>query len=80
MPSLVTSPIPSYHSLHKSKQPREAWNILATIYATPSRGRINQTKNQLKSITKGFDSIITFLQTIKAKVYEFALLGAPLDA
>lgn len=31
-------------------------------------------------ITKGSDSVATFLQSIKAKADELALLGAPLDA
>ena len=31
-------------------------------------------------ITKGSDSVTTFLQSIKAKADELALLGAPLDA
>jgi hypothetical protein len=32
---------------------REAWNILAATYATPSRGRIKQVKANLKSLTQG---------------------------
>ena len=66
--------------LAQTKTAREAWTILATTYAKPSRGRIKQVKNQLKMITKGSDSVTTFLQTIKAKADELAILGAPLDA
>ena len=66
--------------LAQAKTAREAWTILATTYAKPSRGRIKQVKNQLKMITKGSDSVTTFLQTIKAKADELAILGAPLDA
>ena len=59
---------------------REACIILATTYAKPFRGRIKQAKSQLKMITKGSDIVTTFLQSIKAKADELALLGAPLDA
>ena len=64
----------------QTKTAREAWTVLATTYAKPSRGRIKQAKSQLKLITKGYDSITAFLQSIKAKTDELALLGAPLDA
>ena len=64
----------------QAKTAREAWTILATTYAQPSRGRIKQTKSQLKMLTKGSDSVTAFLQSIKAKADELALLGAPLDA
>jgi hypothetical protein len=30
----------------------DAWHVLATTYAKPSRGRIRQVKNQLKNLTK----------------------------
>ncbi|WJZ86142.1 hypothetical protein VitviT2T_005631 [Vitis vinifera] len=63
-----------------SKTAREAWTILATTYAKPSRGRIKQAQSQLKLITKGSDSVTSFLQSIKAKADELALLGAPLNA
>jgi hypothetical protein len=58
---------------------REAWNILAATYATPSRGRIEQVKANLKSMTKGTLSITDFLQSIKAKVDELVVLRAPVD-
>ena len=58
---------------------REAWNILATTYATPSRGRIKQVKANLKSLTKGTLSITDFLQSVKARADELAVLGAPVD-
>ena len=63
----------------QAKTAREAWTILATTYAQPSRGRIKQTKSQLKMLTKGSDSVTAFLQSIKAKADELALLRAPLD-
>ena len=58
---------------------REAWNILAATYATPSRGRIKQTKANLKNLTKGSLSITEFLYSVKIKADELAVLGAPLD-
>ena len=58
---------------------REAWNILAAIYATPSRGHIKQVKANLKSLTKGTLNITEFLQLVKGKAEELAVLGAPVD-
>ena len=46
----------------------------------PSRDCIKQAKSQLKMLTKGSDSVTTFLQSIKAKADQLALLGAPIDA
>ena len=36
-----------------ARRSREAWDILATTYAKPSRGRINQLKEDLRLLTKG---------------------------
>ena len=63
----------------RAKTSREAWNILAATYATPSRGRIKQVKSQLRLLTKGSLSIIDFLQSVKAKADELAVLWAPID-
>ena len=57
----------------------EAWNILANTYAKPTHGHIKRVKRQLKKITKGPASVTEFLQAIKARADELALLGAPLD-
>ena len=57
---------------------RETWNILANMYANPTRGSIKQVKSQLKKITKGLASVIEFLQAIKTRADELALLEAPL--
>ncbi|KAG6774882.1 hypothetical protein POTOM_022260 [Populus tomentosa] len=62
-----------------AKTSREAWSILAATYATPSRGRIKQVKSQLRLLTKGSLSITDFLQSVKAKANELAVLGAPVD-
>ena len=58
---------------------REAWNILAATYATPSRGCIKQVKANLKSLTKGTLSITDFLQSVKARADELVVLEAPVD-
>jgi histone deacetylase 1/2 len=58
----------------------QAWTILANTYAKPSRGRIKQIKNQLKNTTKGSLGITEFMQTIKTRADDLALLGASLDA
>ncbi|KAG6787941.1 hypothetical protein POTOM_003992 [Populus tomentosa] len=62
---------------HTSK---EAWTLLANTYAKPSRGRIKQVKSQFKHLTKGSLGISEFLQTIKARANELAILGAPVDS
>ena len=58
---------------------QEAWTILANTYAKPSHGRIKQVKNQFKQITKGSMGVSEFLQTIKARADELAILDAPVD-
>ena len=63
----------------RAKSSREAWSILAATYATPSRGRIKQVKSQFRLLTKGSLSITDFLQSVKAKANELAVLGAPID-
>jgi len=57
----------------------EAWNVLATTYAKPSRGRIKHVKNQLKNLTKGTINITNFIYFVKARSDELAVLGAPMD-
>ena len=58
---------------------KEAWTILPDTYAKPSCGRIKQVKNQLKQITKGSIGVSEFLQTMKARDDELAILGALVD-
>lgn len=58
---------------------RKAWNVLATTYAKPSRGRIKHVKNQLKNLTKGTLSITYFVYSVKARSDELAVLDAPMD-
>nr|DAD43405.1 TPA_asm: hypothetical protein HUJ06_001635 [Nelumbo nucifera] len=56
-----------------------AWTTLDTTYATPSCGHIKQLKEQLKRCTKGSKSINEYMQAIKTRSDELALLGKPLD-
>ncbi|KAA8515450.1 hypothetical protein F0562_018939 [Nyssa sinensis] len=58
---------------------RQAWTILANTYAQPSRSRIKQVKGHLKNPTKGSQSITDFLQSVKARADELALLGVLMD-
>lgn len=63
----------------QAKTSNQAWTILANTYAKPSRGRIKQIKNQLKTTTKGSLTITEFMQTVKTRADDLALLGAPID-
>ena len=58
---------------------KKAWTILANTYAKPFRGRIKQVKSQFKQLIKGSLGVSEFLQTIKARADELAILGAPVD-
>ncbi|KAL5803500.1 hypothetical protein ACOSQ4_031805 [Xanthoceras sorbifolium] len=63
----------------QAKTSQEAWSILANTYAKSSQGRIKQIKGHLKKITKGSQSITEYLQAIKSRADELAILGAPMD-
>ncbi|RWR81507.1 hypothetical protein CKAN_01019400 [Cinnamomum micranthum f. kanehirae] len=63
----------------QAKTSQQAWTILANTYAKPSRGRIKQVKNQLKNTIKGSLTITEFMQTIKTRADDLALLAAPID-
>jgi hypothetical protein len=58
---------------------QKAWTILASTYATPSRGRIKQVKASFKALTKSFFSISDFIHSVKARTDELAMLGASID-
>ncbi|KAK9057099.1 hypothetical protein SSX86_024466 [Deinandra increscens subsp. villosa] len=59
---------------------REAWEILAKTYASPTRGHIKQLKQRLKHTTKTpTQSITEYMQTIKIIVDELAILGKKMD-
>ncbi|KAI4353620.1 hypothetical protein L6164_002554 [Bauhinia variegata] len=74
--SLTPSIVPLIQQAHTS---HEAWQILATTYARPSRGHIKQIKDRLKNTTKGSQTISEYMQHIKAYANELATLGKPLD-
>ncbi|KAA8547225.1 hypothetical protein F0562_003911 [Nyssa sinensis] len=65
--------------IDRTKTSEEAWLILANTYAKPSRGCIKHIKNQIKNLTKGSQSVTEFLQSVKCRVDELAILGAPMD-
>lgn len=58
---------------------QETWKVLASTYATPSRGGIKQFKANFKALTKGSFSISDFIYFVKAQADELALLGALID-
>ncbi|KAE8735065.1 hypothetical protein F3Y22_tig00000477pilonHSYRG00260 [Hibiscus syriacus] len=57
----------------------DAWKTLANTYTKPSRGHIKQLNEQLKRCNKGSKSISEYIQAIKNRVDELALLGKPID-
>lgn len=57
----------------------EAWTTLQSTFGRPSRGHMKQIRDQLKKGTKGNRSIDEYLQSIKTKADQLALLGKPLD-
>ena len=63
----------------QSPTSHDAWKTLANTYARPSRGHIKQLKENLKSISKGSQSVTDYMQAIKTKADELATLGKPLD-
>nr|DAD26773.1 TPA_asm: hypothetical protein HUJ06_028241 [Nelumbo nucifera] len=71
--------VPLQPLIARTTSSREAWTTSATTYATPSRGHIKQLKEQLKRCTKDSKSINEYMQAIKTRPDELALLGKPLD-
>lgn len=60
---------------------RSVWQTLASTYANPSRGHINQLKDRLSNIIKSpTQSITEYMQSIKACTDQLALLGKPIDS
>ena len=57
----------------------DAWSTLALTYGKPTRGRITQLKTQLSNPIKGTQTITEFMQNIKTKVDELAMMNAPVD-
>lgn len=57
----------------------QIWSTLHLTYAKPSRGHIQQIKQQLKSWTKGTKTINEYYQGFTTQFDELALLGKPCD-
>lgn len=57
----------------------EAWKILGKTYGTPTRGHLKQLRDQLKKASKGTKSIDDYMQLMKSKADQLALLGKPTD-
>ncbi|XP_021746812.1 uncharacterized protein LOC110712647 [Chenopodium quinoa] len=63
----------------QSETAKEAWDILASTYANPSRGHFKQIKDHLAKITKGNLSISEYMQAIKQCIDRLASMGKPMD-
>ncbi|KAG7599495.1 Reverse transcriptase RNA-dependent DNA polymerase [Arabidopsis suecica] len=57
---------------------REIWIKLAKTYGNPSRAHINQIRQQLKTISKGNQSVEEYMKNVVTKADKLALLGSPL--
>lgn len=57
----------------------QIWETLSSTYAKPSRGHIQQLRQQIKSWTKGTMSIDDYFQGFKTWFDQVALLGKPYD-
>lgn len=57
----------------------QIWSTLNLTYAKPSRGHIQQIKEQIKSWTKGTSSINEYYQGLTTRFDTLALLGKPYD-
>ena len=73
--SLSSTIIPFITSLKTSKN---AWTTLATTYAKP-RGRVMQIKGQLANLYKGSQRVIEYMQQIKSRSDELAVMDAPIN-
>lgn len=66
--------------ISQAQTSESAWKTLASTYANPSRGYINQLKDRLNHITKSpSQSITDYMQAIKACTDELSLLGKTID-
>ena len=58
----------------------DAWNIIASTYANPSRGHVKQLQFRLRKTTKSASQSVTeHMQIIKTLFDELALLGKTTD-
>lgn len=63
----------------QTRTTEEAWKILASTYANPSRGHLKQIKDNLAHITKGNLTITNYMQAIKQCTDRLATMGKPMD-
>ena len=63
-----------------SKTTSQAWNKLTKLYASRSRTRVMQFKEDLTLLQCGTCTVTEFLYSIKSIADEFALIDAPLSA
>lgn len=78
--AILGSLSPEIHSLVAvSENTAHAWTTLAGTYASSSRSRVFQLKKDLSKIQLGSRSAAEFLQQIKAKVDELAVIDCRLS-
>lgn len=65
--------------LSKATTANEIWEILTSTYAKPSRGHIQQLRQQIRQWTKGTKSIDDYYQGLTTRFDQLALLGKPMD-
>ena len=57
----------------------QIWSILSSTYAKPSRGHIQQLRQQVKNWSKGTMTIDAYVQGFTTRFDQLALLGKPYD-
>ncbi|KAJ1375264.1 gag-polypeptide of LTR copia-type [Sesbania bispinosa] len=78
--ALISSVDPTLTTMLGAVQtPKDVWDILSTMYANKSRSRILSLKDKLSHLTKGDQSISTYLQQIKVLSEELSIIHQPLD-
>lgn len=65
--------------LSKATTAAEIWSTLASTYAKPSRGHIQQLRQEIKNWSKGTKSIDEYIQGLTTRFDQLALLGKTLD-
>lgn len=65
--------------LSRAETAAQIWEVLASIYAKPSRAHIKQIRQQLKDWKKGTKTIDEYVQGLVTRFDQLAILGKPLD-
>ena len=58
---------------------KQVWDSLEETFGKPTRGHIQQLRQQIKTCSKGTKTITEYLRFMKTKSDELALLGKPMD-